>query len=459
MKNRFDDILKRRWEQIQFPVEDTHRNEMIQLLNRNKRRKTGFIWWGSGVVLLLAISGILWFHDSDKAVKDNVQPENSRTSSEINNDRASETKKGTEIILKPSTGNQQKGNSFENNTSSLAYLNRSTVKEKKVELDQGIQVYSQAKSREDASKLPLETIKEDRQTPNKNVMLPDSEVDSKAMLSPELSNDGEQNNTNSNNNTIPLAGNTSIALYTNERIAGISPSIESIAISFIESPIEGIASPIAPVVKLTHPFHLFVETGIGYIPSSLPDYKAGWNVKAGGGVGYRLFSKTELFASAGYILQKGGFAFQRTSTVNQPGFGARSNFHFLTPDRLHSVYTRAGLLQRLRRHMLSASGGMQWIYGAQGTIVINTVDQFAVGPNESKQYGWLKLDGMQRILWNAEVNYGYQLTSRLLLQSGIKYNFSGLTVVDPELAQDYYWRGRFASFNPSFTINYRLYGK
>jgi hypothetical protein len=160
------------------------------------------------------------------------------------------------------------------------------------------------------------------------------------------------------------------------------------------------------------------------------------------------------------MLQKDGFSFERTSTVNQPGFGARSNFHTLAADKLHFVYSKLGIQRHLRRHILSAFAGVQWLYGAQGTVVIQTEQQLPSVSSESTEYAWLNLNGMQRLLWSGEINYGYQASPRISLHLGIRHYFTSLEAEDSDLAADgYYWKGKFAPINPSFTINYRLYGK
>src|SRR5687768_10779848 len=59
MKNSFDEILKKKWENIQFPIDDDHRNEMITLLDQQNRRRTGLFWWfggiGGSIVIIAAV--------------------------------------------------------------------------------------------------------------------------------------------------------------------------------------------------------------------------------------------------------------------------------------------------------------------------------------------------------------------------------------------------------------------
>ena len=115
---------------------------------------------------------------------------------------------------------------------------------------------------------------------------------------------------------------------------------------------------------------------------------------------------------------------------------------------------------RLHRHLFGAHGGMQYLYGAQGTIVTQVQDQFVAGTSESSTYGWVKTDGLRQLHWTADISYGYQLTPRLVATAGTDFYFSTITETDAALAADgYYWDGAFASLHPFITLNYLIYGR
>src|SRR5688572_12548495 len=57
MKEEFDDILKRKWEEQHFPVDEGHREEMIALLDGKKRRKMIPIWWLGSLGMAAIIAG------------------------------------------------------------------------------------------------------------------------------------------------------------------------------------------------------------------------------------------------------------------------------------------------------------------------------------------------------------------------------------------------------------------
>ena len=213
-----------------------------------------------------------------------------------------------------------------------------------------------------------------------------------------------------------------------------------------------------PNTSFKKSFYLYGETGVGMIFASKPDFTSGWKFRAGAGAGYKLSPKVQVTLSLGYLLQAGGFDFQRSSTVNHAGFGTRSSFNTLTPDKLHYVYSRAGVQYRIKRHVLGVHGGFQYLYGSQGELVTQVNDQFATGATETSEYTWLVTDGLRKMNWTADVSYGYQLTPRLFASAGADFYFAPITIEDAALAQDgYYWKGAYAPVHPFITLNYLIY--
>ena len=71
MKDNFDDILKRKLEEQHFPVDDTHRQEMIELLNGKKRRVILPIWWLGSLVIVASLAGYFFVSEQES-----LQPAN-----------------------------------------------------------------------------------------------------------------------------------------------------------------------------------------------------------------------------------------------------------------------------------------------------------------------------------------------------------------------------------------------
>jgi hypothetical protein len=217
-------------------------------------------------------------------------------------------------------------------------------------------------------------------------------------------------------------------------------------------------STIVPSSKMKHPLYAFGEAGIGLVLASKNKYDAGVKLNAGAGLGYLLSPKLHLMLSGGYLMQDGGFDFQRTSTVTSFGFGARSQVNSLEPERLHYLYSKLGIGYRVKRHSVGVSAGLQWLYGAQGDITVVTSGDFDL-PTTSTNKAWLSLDGFNRLQWNASLQYGYRLTPRINLAAGTQYYFNSLITTDAALdAQGYDWEGITAKVQPFFTVNYLLYG-
>lgn len=459
MKDSFDDILKKKWEEFHFPVDNDHRNDMIRLLDQQHRRRTGLFWWfggiGGGIVIMAAI--ILLINRNPSGEQAPVTPSKKHVGKEIIAQNIEKTEE-----LSSSTINQTETDATVQSETESGNVEASTAGS---HLSSG----SSAKSPDVVAGREVEKI-----TFKENTI--ESESKHEVEITTQIIKD--------NNNNVDLTENSGALITVSNTSATSSPSVisnESAAVAFSEL-VEsrnhfGITDPLgslsidellyergslkklAPVVVKRHPVFLFAETGLGLIPSSQPKYSAGWTWKTGAGLDYGLNTQQHLSLAIGYLLQKDGFDFEKSSTVQQLDFGARSNFHSLSPDKLHFVYARAGYHQRIHRHVLSLFAGTQYLYGAQGTIEIQSQGQLAEDVTETK-YGWLNIDGMTRWLWSGEVQYGYQLLPKLSVHAGLKYNFTSLKAPDDSLEEDgYYWDGKISSLSPFFTINYHLYGK
>ena len=71
MKDNFDDILRRKLEEQHFPVDDTHRQEMIELLNGKKRRGILPLWWLGSLVIVASLAGYFFVSEQES-----LQPAN-----------------------------------------------------------------------------------------------------------------------------------------------------------------------------------------------------------------------------------------------------------------------------------------------------------------------------------------------------------------------------------------------
>ncbi|HZV69450.1 MAG TPA: hypothetical protein VFG10_07900 [Saprospiraceae bacterium] len=456
MSNSFDDQLRKQWEEKHFPVDNQHRQDMLALLESNRRKK-GVFWWFGGLVVAVAVGGgLLYFMNGHEIIspvipapvvselKANDVAQATNPTMENSNNQASAIKNESAVTGNASSSANHKDVKLNKQINSSGNHERVTGnKAAKKSTDQKTKIVAQKQNNIIAKKENIFSAAPNA-TNNEVIVIP---------------------------NTSPAIVSQAVAVVVMPEDADVMPSVEAKQRNaYVTEPVESISfseimyssaneiHAIKPALH-RHAFSLFGESGLGFVPGVKNKYGAGWTFNAGGGVGYKLGSRTGVTLSAGYVLQNGGFDFERTSTVTQMDFWIRSNSNTLQPDKLHFIYSRIGLQYEMKRNIFSIFGGMQYLYGAQGTIVVKSANQFVPVQDESR-YSWLNTDGMRRLLWNGEIVYGYRLTSRLNIRSGIKYYFSSIKLEDEDLRKEgYFWNGHFSSFSPTFTINYQLYGK
>lgn len=470
MKENFDDILKRKWEAQSFPVDQTDRENMISLLDAQKRRRIAPFWWIGGLGILALVGGWAVFtltqHAGQeihapapqKQMAESTMPSTTGSGASSGSTTTDQDANGTShentSTLKPQTvkSENEKVESSLNDRSTLNNANQHSTKGKQPTKSKDHSITSSDKKAE-LKVTEANTSKDSKMPEDKTHFLVDEEavssyqIVSKPVAVIVLPDDME---------VIPSELDKTLNARSSE-VTDLLPSLDMLGMTPSYSmPFKSIQ----PAQPFHSSFHLFAEAGVGMVLPSQPDYASGLKLRAGAGIGYRLSPKIALSLSAGYLLQSGGFEFQRSSVVSQPGFGVRSSFNTLTPDKLHFVYSRIGAMYSLRRHILGVHGGIQYLYGTQGEISVQTHDQFVQDIQEQTTYAWLKKDGLRELSWTADVFYGYRLSPRLTASAGTDIYFSSFTVPDASLSADgYYWDGAYAALHPFVTLNYLFYGK
>ena len=459
MKTNFDDILKRKLEQQHFPVDQTHRQEMIDLLNSQRRRKPLPFWWLGGMVSLVAIAG-LYFYTAEINIKSN-QSEPVNIQKEIASPAENEVMAAANEEEYGSSADKQVERTITTNDLST----NASATSKFPDAAQNNQLHNKSKVKPsakdvDSGKLLIADSKKVAST-NQNVL----PVSSSAQGN-ELS-DGVMNQISPSNDQTRLDKMVSNDFLDNERadepmtlrtLESIL-ALEDLEMTGISYALENTSIQIQPAAAYKKSFYVFGETGLGFIIGSKPDFEAGWKFHLGAGLGFSFSPKLQFTLSGGYLFQNGGFDFQRLSSVNKPGFGTRSSFNTLTPDKLHFVYSKVGVQTRTHRHIFAAHTGMQLLYGAQGDITTIVEDQF-FGNKQLNEYTWLKTSGLRTLHWTADISYGYQITPHLSVTAGADYYFSSLTVEDTSLkSEGFTWSGAYSPFQPFINLNYLLYGR
>ncbi len=469
MKENFDDILKRRWEERSFPVDDGHRADMIELLNKQKRRRAFPFWWFGGLAIVLMAGGFFMYTQKSAPPVENIrQSKDAKQSTASDRTEIAGGKEENQLheneLTKSSLSatNENETNSAIENAAEQGSQLSSTIgnqSEKKAHTSKSSNtkknnVATKSKTKPSITEAPTGINSNAVTAPSDKIYLVDEEavhsykiVSTPATVIVEPEPEWEYN---PNVQRAPVA---------TQRNSTLSPMVDPLAMEGIFYLHDDQMNTIEPKATRANSFFLFGEVGTGLILASQPEFASGWKLRAGGGLGYSLNPKFQLTLAAGYLMQHGGFDFQRTSTVTTQGFGVRSNFNTLTPKTLHYVYTRMGAQYRMHRHIIAVHGGVQYLYGAFGNIVTQTQDQLDPDIEEVSTDTWVKTDGLRTLLWTGDIAYGYQITPRISLMVGTDINFSDITVEDPELKQaGYYWKGAYSTLHPFVTLNYLIHG-
>ncbi len=464
MKNSFDDLLKRKLEQQHFAVDENHRQDMVDLLDNQKRRKPFPFWWLGSFIALAVFAGLLFLNKNDEA---STALETQRSDDFIAGTSNKTDKVPTETIIQ-----KDPNGSIESRTKELN-SNEGLVD---FETKTSTQQISPVSTTQKGKTVALQQLKDRNSTSSPTTSASLKDQKSKAVRKPDLASNEYVLTPISDEARISIALSETVSenemMYPQkDQEVAIEEQMVSRAIvpfdalQFLEmSGIDYTSHFSMHSIQMTKasisPLFVFGEVGVGFVLGSNPDYTAGWKLHAGAGLGYKLSSRFQLSLSAGYLFQNGGFDFQKLSSVNQPGFGARSSFNSLTPDKLHFVYARMGAQLNSRRHIFASHVGMQVLYGAQGNIVTIVDDQFAAGLIETTEYAWLKTNGLRKVNWCADLSYGYHLTPRFSIAAGAEYYFNSIAIEDLSLEMEgYTWSGAFSPIQPFIHINYLLYGR
>lgn len=482
MKKTFDDIIRRRWESRSFEVDDQHRQDMIQLLeDKQKRRAIPFWWWGGGIgVMALAIGLFLLstgggaptnskpaltpdaqtksiphgddFADANAQHSHPITTENQQqeiaavqnTQSEPDNATVAKKnqKETPHEAAQPATTGTAKGKEVTKASTQKESVTTSTTADEK-----HVQIHAVLPQADEHTLSDVNTEQTTRQKDTKLATVPAGKD--------EISAEEKANTTiqpSSANPSVAQEASIADAIWVTETLDALDFDL-----LFINSTKQ--IEPVNTIAKRHMILYPFAEGGVGLILASKPSYDAGAKFHIGGGLGLQIRPGIHASLSGGYAMQQGGFSFERNSAVHHPGFGVRSEFNTLRPDRLHYVYSQLNLQARKARHIFNVGGGVQRLYGAQGEITTQTINQLSSVNEVTTKRAWLNTSGLALWQVHAQVSYGYAITARLQAKAGTQYYFTDLIKQDPVLSADgYYWSGKTAAFQPFFTLNYLLYG-
>lgn len=482
MKENFDDIIRRRWEAQQFPVDDVHRQEMARLLEGEKKRRGFIFWWIGGLAVTLLIGFALWIFSAPR-VKD--QPRTEYTENTEKEAKA-KTEENAEIVVRPAEthpdataqqpAEENETTKYTHDKTTIGKISKSSEASKanhlsktKNKIDQNkVDVKSRTKNTESTESVNTNNEK----AINSGTSAEAAQRTGGKPAASEIPEGGYKVELENPNQASILSNEASIKVFPDSieydpwtnaiyrdgtvRSLNITKPVDALSIQEVENLTPNAPGNITPHTKMTHPVYFIAETGLGMVLASKPYYDGGIKFNVGGGLGMKLIPRVHLQLTGGYLMQDGGFHFERTSTVNTLSFGVRSQFNSLQPDRLHFIYTKLGAAYRFQRSTLDVHMGVQWLYGAQGNIIIQQQSQVPPGNNEETHYAWLNTEGLRTTQWWSDVSYGYMLLPKFYLHGGVTFFYSSL--MEANVPSDGYdWNGKTATVQPFITLNYLLH--
>ena len=158
-------------------------------------------------------------------------------------------------------------------------------------------------------------------------------------------------------------------------------------------------------------------------------------------------------------MQQGGFYFEKTSDQKTPSFAARSVSNRLKAERLHFAEITGGIDYSNRRVVLTAYGGIRYLYGSQGSLTAIVEDDLTGIKTVHEDFVWLNTGGLNRIYGILGGGIGYRLTRRLGVTGGFEYQAPAILNQNASsLENGYAWSGRNRSVYPFLKLQYRIYG-
>jgi hypothetical protein len=462
--NQFDDILKNKLEQEKIPVNPGHLASFESMLDQRNRKRRGVLPWILGLVFIgLAVSVFLWkpwVEENTDAliVAESVTasvidvpsvtlnteqkwrellPE-TRLSDHTNDDIESATIDEM-VTHSPSTRSfnqaqqlqskaQFKNASLTHPGNAISKLANEKNESQKRETDYRTQkIESNRKPKEETPLFTQSKTEESNQT---------------FTSSDEAMSESEKRD---------LSWNATIAI-----IPSLQPGVNSSASLAPQIFIPAYYLPNRPLRKNEAGF----MGSVGYLSESYDQaVSQAYQVQFGGYVQRRISNRLSMGVNGGFLYNRAGLDFSKTSAVEQFGFGLRSTVNTLNLKKAFFVFGGVDIQYRLKRHVITGGLQVKYLYGAQGSIARFVEDDFGMKEEELLDHIWLKTDGIRRLSMDGLVGYGYQISPRVsIFIQGRLPLVSTTTDRSQELYQgDYIIKSSKQNIMPELSLRYSIF--
>lgn len=462
--NQFDDILRKKLDQEEMPVNPSHLASFESMLDQRNRKRRGLLpWILSFVCIGLAGSVLLWepwaeentdvpvVADHATASVVDVPPGNLNTEQKL-------SELPPETSLSDHTNDEIEIATIEEKFTH-APSTKSFNQTQKLQPKENVQNASLTHTGNTISRLAKEKYTRPKHGAEYNTEKIESDtkpIEETPLFTQSKAKESSQTFTASDyaiaqSKKRDLSWSSTIAI-----IPSLHPGVNYPSIPAPQILIPAYYLPNKPLRKNEAGF----IGSIGYLSESYDQAVAqAYQLQFGGYMQRRILNRLSIGVNGGFLYNRAGLDFSKTSAVEQFGFGLRSTVNTLDLKKAFFVFGGVDLQYRVKRHIITSGLQMKYLYGAQGSIARFVEDDFGMKEEELLENIWLETEGIRRLSMDGLVGYGYQVSPRVsIFIQGRLPLVSTTTDRSQELFQgDYIIESSKQNIIPELSLRYSIF--
>jgi len=219
------------------------------------------------------------------------------------------------------------------------------------------------------------------------------------------------------------------------------------------------ANEIIPSVHRVHKHRIHYGLSLAMYPAGSLFKKSaintGFGYQVGGFATYRLNSRTQVRAEAGFAKLDGGFSYVKQSSSQQFGFSVLNQNHTLEAEKLYSGYASAEIGLINGKQIFSLGVISQYLYGARGDIETREHGQVETPIITRTENVWLSTRDIPKLSLHGTLGVRSKLSRRLELGALIRIPIMH-TLREPSNLEEYQYTVKSHGVSPQFSLSYQL---
>lgn len=463
--NQFDDILRKKLEQEKILVNPGHLSSFESMLDQRNRKRRRALPWILGLLAIGLVSSLfLWKPWGAKKQSAHILNDAMTASMADVPVGVVKTEQNLTEILPQTKVTPQTIHDVKIATTNEA--GTSSLSTRSVNHSQPIQPKLQTKN---------ESILISRNTISEQIKEP--MISQKEMIDPKSNK--IESNTNTKSET-PLfkrsSPDHSTQIFATSYEENTVPRKRDLSLSLAVAMIPGVQSAIirdssAQVLEIPIPSHFLrvkplrrniigLISSVGHPHQSFDnDISKAYQFQLGGYLQRRISDRINLGLNGGFLYNRGGIDFSKTSAVEQYGFGLRSTVNTLHLKKAFFVFGGVDMQYRIKRHIITGGVQAKYLYGAQGAIARFVEDDFGMKEEELLDNIWLETEGLRKYSVDGIVGYGYQLSPHfsLFIQARLPLINTAIDRNQELYQDDYFIESSTQKVIPELSIRYTIF--